>query len=167
MRDALVVLSVGAVMAVVGAGIYIYFTTTTPAPVQTPVAQLVYVPFTEITKGQRSKVTERTNYLITSSVEFNELWKLVDAPGQPPIVNFDENNIIAVFAGEEPNAGYAIEVAHVGDADSRVVAVTLTKPGGSCLLAKKLTQPYQIIELPKTTLPLTHEDETITESCLQ
>ena len=124
------------------------------------------VPFTELAHGTLSTVSTRANYLITSSAELLALWAIIDAPGQTPTVDFTKNNVIAVFAGNEPAAGYSIKVSQIEDAQSRMVTVSLTKPGGSCLPAQPATSPYQVIELPKTTLPLAHEDTTVTTSCL-
>ncbi len=127
----------------------------------------VAVPFTEIAHGTQSTVKKRTNYLITSSSELSQLWKMVDATGQKPTIDFTQNDVIAIFAGTEPTAGYTIATAKVEDSATRDVSVTLTKPGVSCIPAQSLTAPYQIVVFVKTTLPLTHEDQTMTVSCLQ
>lgn len=126
----------------------------------------VAVPFTELATGLHAKVDWRANFLITSAPEMSELWKIIDAAGQTPVINFDTNDVIAVFAGDKPTGGYSIAVSRVTDGTLRTVTVTLTSPGGSCFLAESLTSPYQIIEIPKGSLPLTHQDEVVTQSCL-
>ncbi|MBI5405890.1 protease complex subunit PrcB family protein [Candidatus Kaiserbacteria bacterium] len=128
---------------------------------------LVTVPFSELAHGSQSTVTRRTNYLITSPDQLRELWKMIDTAGQTPTVDFAQNDVIAVFAGTKPTVGYAIAVTEVADEEIRTVTLTLTEPGGSCLLAQSLTAPYQVIVVAKTTLPLTHADTTATVSCLR
>ncbi|MDE2021827.1 MAG: protease complex subunit PrcB family protein [Patescibacteria group bacterium] len=125
------------------------------------------VPFTELAHGAHSSISVRANYLITSAGQLSELWKMIDAGGQTPDVDFATQSVIALFAGQKPTAGYTIAVSKVEDAATRDVTITLTSPGGSCLLAQSLTAPYQVVELPKTSLAFTHKDLATTLSCLQ
>jgi len=109
----------------------------------------VIVPFTELASGVQSNITIRTNYLITSTDELNKLWKMIDAKGNPPAVDFNTNFVIAVFAGDYS----AIDVSVITDTDKRTVTILL---GGS---RSSTTTPYELISLPKTTLAFTHKDE--------
>ena len=127
----------------------------------------VIVPFTALAEGAQSEVSARVNYLITTPEELAELWKLLKEPPPPPTVDFDKNVVAAIFAGEVPTAGYSITVAEVRDTADRMVKVELTKPGEGCVLAQSVAAPYQIIELPKTSLPFTHEDIVTTVRCRQ
>ncbi|MDP2652107.1 MAG: protease complex subunit PrcB family protein [bacterium] len=124
------------------------------------------VSFTQLARGSHSKVTMRVNYLITSSDQLNELWKMVDATSTPPKIDFKKEAVIAVFAGEQPTAGYAISVAKVEDTSARIVSITLAKPDGRCMTGQVLTTPYELVTLPATSLPLAHEDISTTTSCL-
>ena len=113
-------------------------------------------------------MTTRANYLITTQAGLSQLWRMLGT-GAPalPAVDFTQDDVIAVFAGSEPTAGYAISVAKVADAANRLVTVTLSSPDSTCVLAESLTAPYQVVELAKTALPLAHEDTTATTNCLQ
>ena len=51
------------------------------------------------------------------------------------------------------------------DADKRIVNVELTRPDETCVLAQSVVAPYQIVELPKTSLPFTHADTWATKTC--
>ena len=123
------------------------------------------VPFTALAEGPRSDVSSRVNYLIETQEELDALWELLKEPPPPPTVDFNTKVVAAVFAGEVPTTGYAIAVAEVEDVDKRVVKIELTKPDESCVLAQSVTAPYQIIELPKTSLPFTHADTWVTKAC--
>jgi hypothetical protein len=137
------------------------------APATANSTEAVSVPISEVVHGIHSTVSKRANYLITSQTGFLALWALIDAGTQPPNIDFSKNDIIAVFTGDEPTAGFDITVSQVEDSQSRMVTVLVTKPGSSCLPKESSTSPYQIIELPKTTLPLSHQDQEHTTSCLQ
>ncbi len=170
MRDTLIIIGLAFVAVVVGAFLFLYGreslsnASSSAVAYNTPAAT---VPFTELAQGVQSSVSVRANYLITSESQLSELWKMIDARGQTPVVNFATHDVVAVFAGKEPTAGYTITVSKVEDTNTREVTVALTSPGGSCVLAQSVTAPYQVVELPKTSLPLTHTDQAITASCLR
>jgi len=171
-------LVVGTILMVAMVGAYMYYgglssgqsdapaavtpVVNTPPPPPAPVA----VSFIELAQGTHSTVGRRTNYLITSSSELSALWKMVDAKGQIPTVDFKTSSVIAVFAGTKPTPGYTIAVADVTDSETRMVTITLSSPDSTCFLAQVLTAPYQIIVLPTTSLPLAHTDVTKKTSCL-
>ena len=158
---ALVAIAIGAAVFVFGSG---SLQSTSPNGAnnsQTAVA----VPFTKLAEGSQSKVVARVNYLITTQEELAKLWKLIEEPSRVPKVDFNANVVAAVFAGEAPTAGYAIKVVRVEDADKRIVNVELTRPDETCVLAQSVVAPYQIVELPKTSLPFTHADTWATKTC--
>ena len=126
---------------------------------------MVAVPFTKLVQGMQSSVPTRTNYLITSASELEKLWKMIDAKGNPPTVDFTKNAIVAVFAGQKPTAGYAIAVAAVQDTDVRTVAVVLSEPKSTCAEKRTAVTPYELVTFPKTSLPLAHKDHATTTPC--
>lgn len=125
----------------------------------------VIVPFTRIVQGDHSTVATRVNYLITSTDEFDRLWKMVDASGTPPVVDFKTNVVMAVFAGEQPTTGYTIEISNIEDSIERTVSLTIAKPGTNCIEGQVITAPYEIVIVPTTSLSLTHEDTITTNNC--
>jgi len=136
-----------------------------PATVSESQTSAVAVPFTPLAKGTRSTVSDRVNYFITSSTQLNELWKMVDAKGQPPKVDFTKEAVIAVFAGQQPTGGYAIQVSKIMDSTSRLVSVTIQKPDSKCMVTQSFTAPYELVTIPATSLPLAHEDIPVTKIC--
>lgn len=111
----------------------------------------------------QSVVAKRVNYLLTSPSELRELWKIIEANGHPPAVDFKTQAVLAVFAGKEPVS--SITVARIEDSDARLVSVVITKPDRPCTKVPSLESPYEIVAVPATTLPLKHEDLSVTESC--
>lgn len=160
-RDVLIL--TGAAIIAVGIGIFMF--SSGLGDLSNNSSATATVPFTEIAKGSQSAVERRVNYLITSSSQFDELWKMVTATGTPPKIDFKTRSVIAVFAGQKPAAGYAIAVAKIEDTSTRVVSITLAKPSDGCMLAQSITAPYQLISVPATSLPLAHEDVSVTTTC--
>lgn len=167
MRDTLIIISLAAVAAVVGSFLFFRGNVPSPSSSTAPSAQssVVAVSFTPLVHGSRSTVTKRVNYFITSADELHTLWKMVDATSTPPTIDFNKDAVIAVFAGQQPTAGYAISVLKVVDSSARLVSITLAKPDGTCITGQALTTPYEIVAVPTTALPLAHEDISTTVSC--
>ncbi|HUY62307.1 MAG TPA: protease complex subunit PrcB family protein [Candidatus Paceibacterota bacterium] len=169
-----VILMALAIIAIIGAClIFIYGRQTLgPTPTSAPPAATsggaaaVAVPFEELVAGTHSSVSARVDYLITSASELNQLWTMLGTTDKMPSVDFTNDEIIAVFAGQKPTSGYSIAVSKIeDDGAARTVIVDLTQPGSGCATATALTDPYQIVQVPKTSLPLTHEDQTSTANC--
>ncbi len=155
---------IGVAIVAVGIGVFVF--SSGRGDLSDTSSSAVAVPFTEIAKGSQSAIERRVNYLITSSSQFGELWKMITATGTPPKIDFKTHAVIAVFAGQKPATGYAIAVAKIEDASVRMVSITLAKPSDNCILAQSITTPYQLISVPTTSLPLAHKDVSITTTCV-
>ncbi len=119
------------------------------------------VPFTKLTAGRQSVIPKRVNYVITSPIQLNELWQVVNAPGTPPAVDFETQAVLAVFAGNESSSSIAI--AKIEDSNARMVSIAITKP--DCTEPPSVASPYEIVAVSATSLPLKHSDIPITISC--
>lgn len=119
------------------------------------------VVFSVIGQGVRAAgETERKNYAVRDQNAFAELW--AKAHGNDgavmPTINFDEYQVIGVFAGVRPSGGYAISVVRVVDTlTERLVTIAITAPGANCATTQALTNPYQMVRLPASDLPLKRE----------
>lgn len=167
MKDKLIFFGVAIVAVIIGVLFIFVYRDRLPTPLSPVIEQTgsaaTTVPFTRIVQGTKSSVAERVNYLITSSSQMTELWKMTDATGTPPAIDFKTHAVLAIFAGKEPCSG--INVAKIEDASARTVSITLAKPDGAC--ADKVTgsSPYEIVVVEATPLPLTHADISTTVSC--
>lgn len=124
----------------------------------------IIVPFTDIAHGLKSLVTIRANYLITSTGQLDQLWKLIGATNTPPAIDFKTHAVIAAFAGKEPSS--VISISNIKDTSARLVSITIIKSNGACA-QKSITSPYDVAVMPVTALPLVHVDISIaTTSCL-
>lgn len=160
---------VGVALVAICIGVYLFLSgnfSSTPLPsAPNTESTAVAVPFTPLLRGTYSNVTSRVNYFITSPDQLNELWKMINATSTPPKVDFEKNAVIAVFAGQQPSAGYAIQVSKVVDSSARLVSITIAKPDSNCMKGQSLTTPYELVTIPTTSLPLAHEDLLATATC--
>ena len=135
-----------------------------PSPL---VVESTSVLFTELASGTNADVTTRESYLITNDEELRDLWKLLRTDSERPTIDFTKDSVLAVFAGEEPTAGYTIAVRAITETNERMINIEIGAPGVTCGAAEVVTTPYQIIKVAKTDLPLAHKDAMVTTGCLQ
>jgi hypothetical protein len=71
-------------------------------------------------------------------------------PIAPPIVDFTQNVVIAVFAGTRNTGGYSIDVTavHLSVATYDVTTVEQA-PGANCAVPQIITQPFDFVTVPK------------------
>src|SRR3989338_8171637 len=86
-----------------------------------PMAAGTSIPFTELASGTDARVDTRVNYLITTDEELRDLWKLLDGASERPTIDFTRDAVLALFAGEEPTAGYRIAVSAITDTGERKI----------------------------------------------
>lgn len=161
MQNKMILIGVAVAAIVIGVLIFAY-TTQTASKANTPMTASV-VPFTPLAHGEQSSVDARVNYRITSSAQLSELWHTLKAAGTPPVVDFSTHEVLAVFAG--PESSVNIAVAKIEDTNQRMVSIALEKPAGSCAKKQVAASQYEIVAVPATALPLTHEDVVTTADC--
>jgi len=172
----LIVLGICLAAIGVGAGLYFYG----PSEMrETPVLdnseasalgadQEASVSFTVLAEGTNaSGVSERKNFAVYTDEDFVRLWAMTGASAsEMPAVNFEEQYVIGVFAGEKLSGGHGIEVTSVTDASSlRTVAIALTRPGADCVVTEALTRPYQLIAVPVSDRSLARTESATEVSC--
>jgi hypothetical protein len=134
-----------------------------------PVASTT-VPFTILVQGATTvSLIDRENYRIQNPSDFQSLWTLVygdsDLP-RIPTVDFTKYEVLAVFDGSHATSGYQIKVQSVADLyPSRTVTIQHLVPGSGCAIAYTTTSPFEIIQVPITTLTLMHIDVEATSTC--
>jgi len=71
------------------------------------------------------------------------------------VIDFSEYKIIAVFDAIKANAGHSIELYITSNSESIFVNVTDLTPGGNA--ATVITQPFHIVKIQATNLPIVFE----------
>lgn len=115
----------------------------------------VEVPFTVVATGYYSGIASERFEVIKDHSIFTGLWLdhakgFSPAPAQPDI-DFSRDMVIATFLGERATGGYHIAISGVEEQEeSLVVSVKATLPGVNCVVTQALSQPYQIVTVPRS-----------------
>jgi hypothetical protein len=105
-------------------------------------------------EGTQSDIVSQRFEVIRDEESFLQLWldhtASVSPPPEPPVIDFEQERVIAVFMGRQPTGGYRIGVTSIEEApDSLVVNVRATLPGPDCFVTLVETRPYQLVLLPQ------------------
>jgi hypothetical protein len=74
-----------------------------------------------------------------------------------PNVDFTQSTVIATFDKVQMSGGFAIDIISVTEGNGKVVVDIEKSEGGEGAATAIITQPYHIVIIPKTTLPVTFE----------
>lgn len=92
--------------------------------------------------------------VVADQEEWGELWEnhtqqQSPQPERPP-VDFANQVVLAVFMGERPTSGYAIEIANVSfTADTYRVQHIQTSPVPGCHVAQVITHPFHMVKVDR------------------
>lgn len=163
MRDALIVGTLCIIAIAAGGWMFVH-----GSPfASTDVSVAGPVEFSVLADGTNASLIEGpVNYRITQKEELAALWEMLGRTDLAPAVNFEKSEVLAVFDGERATGGYSVAIESITNTeDTRTVLIQHTVPGEGCMTMQSLTYPYTLIEVPKTTLSLTHTRETVEMSC--
>jgi uncharacterized membrane protein len=104
-----------------------------------------------LARGDDSRLVEARRFLIRDRQAFAAVWAAHAGPDAPvPTVDFDSRMVAAVFAGERPTPGYAIEVTGTArEGADLVVVVEERQPDPRQVAAQIVMSPYHIASLPR------------------
>jgi hypothetical protein len=78
---------------------------------------LAPVPFETIEEGQFSGIVSQRFEVVRDEESFAQLWLDHTAPASPPpeapVIDFEQDMVIAVFLGTQPTGGFSVEVVDV------------------------------------------------------
>ena len=177
MRDLWILLCICVVSIGLGALLFVYgppsLQTNVQNALQTTQSQnegVQQVQFQVLEQGaQTYSIADRTNYRITSNYDLGVLWPLIygqrDAPDIPKI-DFSKYEVLGLFDGTHSVSGYGIQAVSVTDQTPvRTLTIEHLVPSASCKSISGLNEPFELIQVPKTTFSLSHVDKTGTSSC--
>ena len=79
----------------------------------------------------------------------------------PPSVDFSHDMVVALFMGERPTGGYAIEITRIERTDHGLsVHYRTSRPDPSAIQTQALTQPFHLVTVPRVDDPVTFVAET-------
>jgi hypothetical protein len=168
-KDVVIVVGTALAALLIAACLYSYF-----APDQlaqpTPSGEEHQVTVTILDSGAyAANAPTRKNFAIFSEEGLQMIWEMIYGDEGPalPEIDFPQEYVIAVFAGEKQTGGHSIAVASIVDKDdTRTVEVALTKPGGNCATTQAITSPYQIVIVPMNgTVSFARNDSEVIADC--
>lgn len=121
------------------------------------------VPFDTLARGTSSGITEARRDTIRDGNAFAALWQRHAAAFSPPpalpAVDFTRDMVIAVWLGQRPTGGHAIEIVRLVETPEnlRVETERRTPPPGA-LVTQALTQPFHLIRARATHKPVTFDE---------
>ncbi|SRR5579875_2237132 len=120
------------------------------------------VPFWTVDRGTRSGITRRDTFVIKDDAQWLALWQqhtqdTFPAPAAPHI-DFNNEMVIAVFAGERNTTAYAVQIDRIRRSDGKlVVSVVEVNPGpkgGKEFDPSGTVEPYDMVRLAQSSLPV-------------
>ena len=115
------------------------------------------VPFVTIAEGKISGVRLPERLVIRDDTAWRTLWRRHAGPdaGPPPVVDFNRDMVIAVFAGEASDSAVLAITKIAATPDRLEVAYTLreTRPLPAAT-ANSSTAPFQIVRAARSSLPV-------------
>lgn len=133
-----------------------------------PFVPQVQPGITVLASGDAPTVSQRVNYLITTNDQLTQLWQMLYTDsGQPvPNVDFNTNEVLALFDGSHSTGGYGIQLTSVDDSGGkRTVTITHFAPGDSCVPPGGATSPFIIVSVSKSSLPIDRIEQTVQNQC--
>jgi hypothetical protein len=114
------------------------------------------LPITTVVRGSSSQILEARQVVVQDADAWRALWKAHSAVPLPADVpDFARETIVAVFLGQRPTAGYAVDITSVRQEGSMFVVEYLEqKPPANASTAQVLTSPFQIIRIPRPSGPI-------------
>jgi uncharacterized membrane protein len=109
-----------------------------------------------LARGDDSRLVEGRRFLIRDRQAFTAVWAAHAGHDVPlPAVDFESRMVAAVFAGERPTPGYAIDVTGTTrEGGELVVLVEERAPDPSRVAAQIVISPYHIATLPRDDGPV-------------
>src|SRR4051812_40358459 len=93
-------------------------------------------------------IGESRRLVIRDANGWAEFWSELGL-GERPDVDFTQNVVVAVAAGQRPTGGYEIAVDRIRQAGGELtVDVVETAPGPNCMSTTTLTQPVDVVVVP-------------------
>ena len=104
-----------------------------------------------LARGDASRIVEPRRLIARSDEEWRTVWALHAGPDTaPPPVDFDSRIVAAVFAGERPSSGHAVEIVAAPAAGGTRLLVSERAPAPGTMAAQVITSPFHIVTLPRT-----------------
>lgn len=128
------------------------------------------VPAEVILNGTYSAINEKREMIIYTNDEYQklmvEVYKNLDQMPRIPVVDFTKNSLVAVFSAQKPSGGYFINIDSITiGSKGLTVNVIESSPGSTCNVTDVITQPFEIVKIPKTDEKAVFKYKQIVKEC--
>lgn len=108
--------------------------------------------------------------VVTSQAEWEATWRHVWHGHSPvpatPAVDFEREVVLVAAMGSRSSGGYHIQLQQAAAQSNRVVVrVIETSPGSRCFTTAALTEPVDVVRLPRTSLPIDFQTVKTVREC--
>jgi hypothetical protein len=106
-------------------------------------------------EGQHSRISERRAIAVSDEAAWEKVWKEHDAAAPVPAVDFEKENVVAIFLGQTPNAGAKIEIVIQDDMiDSNRLNVFYkeVRSASKPFSAGMICQPFAMVKIRKAAI---------------
>ncbi len=128
------------------------------------------IQFETIATGALSRYYTPENLVIDNSATWSDVWthsttcRYECSP--PPAIDFNSTTVLAVFLGLRGNDAYEIQIVNVNQIGPKVIVdIRITAPGNNCVVPTLMTQPFDIVSIPKTTASVSFKAQTTIHDC--
>jgi uncharacterized membrane protein len=124
------------------------------------------VPLITVAQGSDSGIATARRAIVRDAVAWRTLWAEHSGSGaEPPGIDFESRIVAAVFAGDRPSPGHAIEIADaVSDAGFLTLIVQEHAPPRGMVAAQLLVSPFHIVTLPRVDVVVRFEESALTSA---
>lgn len=114
----------------------------------------VKTPAVLSSNGTQSSIHVRRALVITNQRDLDMLWAEHNGarPGAlpKPVVDFEKQSLVAVFAGDKPTHGYSLTVKSIKETERSIdVYVGLVSPAKDAKVIRQITQPWIALPVDK------------------
>jgi hypothetical protein len=123
-----------------------------------------------VAHGYYSGFTNPARLVIDNTADFRAAWTQaytgMSPAVNPPAIDFSRWSVILVASGTHNTGGYDIAVTRLArTADYLYVEVRSTSPGSHCGTTQALTQPFDIVRIPRPPGPAVFVERSVVHDC--
>lgn len=97
----------------------------------------------------RTGIGESRRLVIRDANAWAEFWSELGV-GARPEVDFSRDLVVAVAAGQRPSGGHEIAIEQIAQSNGELtIGVVEIAPGPNCMTTSTLTQPVDVVAIPK------------------
>jgi hypothetical protein len=112
----------------------------------------------------------QTRLVVTSQAEWEAAWQRIwqnERPvPAPPAVDFSREVVLVAAMGSRGSGGHHIQLQQAAAQPGNVVVrVVETSPGAACFVTAAITEPVDVVRLPRTPLPIEFQTVKAVHNC--